>query len=204
MTALRIIGDVAHLPDHGNGSAALGWWGTLGFVLIEGMAFVLAIGALLYLLPEQPAWPPASPPPDLLYGTLFTAIIVLSEIPNFLAGRVAMRHDVRAVRIVLVVMSAIGLVLAAVRAFEFGALNVLWTDNAYGSIVWALMLMHTVHIGTDVFDTLVLTVLVFVRKVDGRRLSDVEDNAFYWHFVTIAWLVLYVLIYLLPRFISRG
>jgi hypothetical protein len=63
MRTLRLVGDVSNLPDYAFGTAALGWWGTLGFMLIEGMAFVLGIGTLFYLLPQQPAWPPASAPP---------------------------------------------------------------------------------------------------------------------------------------------
>lgn len=204
MRTLRLVGDLAHLPDYGYGAAALGWWGTLGFVLIEGMAFVLAIGALLYLLPEQPSWPPASPPPDLLWGSLFTAIVLASEVPNIWVGRAAKRQDLRRVRIGLVIAVIFGILLAIVRAFEFGALNELWYRNAYGSIIWALMLMHTVHVATDVYDTGVLAVLTFTHPMGGRRFSDVEDNAFYWHFVVVAWLVLYTLIYLLPRFIGRG
>jgi heme/copper-type cytochrome/quinol oxidase subunit 3 len=203
MRAVRVIGDISHLPDYGMGSSALGWWGTAGFILIEGMAFVLGIGALLYLVPQQPAWPPASPPPDLLWGTLFTAVVVLSEIPNVLAGRAATACSTRGVRIGLVAAVGIGLLLAVIRAFEFGALNERWDENAYGSIVWALLFMHTVHVATDVYDTIVLAVLAHVRPLDGRRFSDVEDNATYWHFVVVAWLVLYLVIYWLPRWLAH-
>jgi cytochrome c oxidase subunit 3 len=201
---LRVVADVSHLPDYGFGASALGWWGTVGFILIEGMAFVLGIGTLFYLLPQQPAWPPASPPPDLLYGTLFTVVVLLSEIPNVIAGRAAKRQDARGVRIGLLIAVAVGIVLAVIRAFEFGALNERWDHNAYGSIIWALMLMHTVHVATDVYDTGVLAVLSLRRPLDGRRMSDAEDNAMYWHFVVLAWLVLYVVIYLLPRMLDHA
>lgn len=204
MKPLRLAGDLAHLPDYGYGASALGWWGTLGFVLIEGMAFALGAGALLYLLPLQPRWPPASPPPDLLWGTLFTAIVIASEWPNIWVARAAKHGELRQVRIGLVVAVAVGLALVVVRAFEFGALNERWDHNAYGSIVWALMLMHTVHLVTDVYDTGVLALLSFTHPMDGRRFSDVEDNAFYWHFVVLAWIVLYGLVYLLPRLLGHG
>jgi cytochrome c oxidase subunit 3 len=204
MRSMRVVGDVSQLPDYAFGTTALGWWGTLGFMLIEGMAFVLGIGTLFYLLPQQPAWPPASAPPDLVDGTLFTAVIVLSEIPNVIAAKAAKACDSRRVRICLSIAVAIGLVLAVIRGFEFGALNERWDRNAYGSIVWALLLMHTVHVATDVYDTIVLAVLAYAKPIDGRRFSDVEDNAAYWHFVTGAWIVLYVLIYWLPRILAHG
>lgn len=204
MNVFRLSGDLAGLPDYGYGPVALGWWGTLGFMLIEGMAFVLGAGTLLYLLPEQSSWPPASPAPDLLWGSLFTAIILLSEVPNIWVERAARRQELRPVRIGLVVAIGVGLALAVVRTFEFGALNERWDHSAYGSILWALLLMHTVHLATDVYDTGVLAVLTFTHRIDGRRFSDAEDNAFYWHFVVLAWCALYVLIYLLPRFVAHG
>jgi heme/copper-type cytochrome/quinol oxidase subunit 3 len=71
--------------------------------------------------------------------------------------------------------------------------------NAYGSIVWFILGLHTTHLLTDVGDTIVLTVLMFTRHATERRFSDVGDNAFYWYFVVGSWLLLYGLIYWAPR-----
>jgi cytochrome c oxidase subunit I+III len=196
---LHLSGDVAHLPDAAFGSRSLGWWGVLGFMLIEGIAFVLAAGAYFYLMPFQQAWPPSSPPPALVYGTLFTAVTVASEIPNALVKRAAEHHDVRRTRLLMALMSVLGLVLMGVRALEFTTLNEHWTSNAYGSILWALLVLHTVHVATDLYDTLVLTVLIWRHEPDTRKLSDVSDNALYWHFVAISWLGIYALVYWVPR-----
>jgi cytochrome c oxidase subunit 3 len=199
MRPLRIIGDIRHLPDHAFGPASLGWWGTVGFMLIEGMAFVLAAGAYFYLMSNEAAWPPGGLPPSLRYGTMFTALAIVSELPNVWLARRNHVGDVRAIRIGLWLMVAIGVALMVIRGFEFGALNVRWNDNAYGSIIWALMLMHSVHIGTDLYDSIVLAVIATLHDPDARKRSDVSDNALYWHFVVVAWLPVYVLVYLLPR-----
>ena len=37
------------------------------------------------------------------------------------------------------------------------------------------------------------------RLRNGRRFSDVSDNAFYWDFVVLSWLPIYFLIYWVPR-----
>ena len=199
---IRIVGDVSELADYGYGPQALGWWGVLGFVLIEGMAFVLVIGAYLYLLPFEAHWPPALRPPDLRYGTLFTILMLASVVPNHMIKHAARREDETAVRRLILVMIAFGIALLIVRVFEFTALNTRWDLNAYGSIVWAIMVIHTIHLATDFYDTCPLAVLVHVRGIDGRHFSDVEDNAVYWDFVAFSWLVLYVLIYWLPRMLS--
>ncbi|HZP67215.1 MAG TPA: cytochrome c oxidase subunit 3 [Rudaea sp.] len=195
---IAIAGDVSQLPDFGYGSVALGWWGTFGFMLIEGMAFVLAIGVYLYLIPFESHWPP-SPPPGLRYGTAFTLIALASLVPNAWVLRAARRGDLVRVRRGLIVMVAVGVLLLVVRGFELTALNARWDENTYGSILWAIMLIHTTHLATDVYDSCPLAVLVYVRDVDGRRYSDVEDNATYWNFVVLSWLAIYALVYWLPR-----
>ena len=95
-------------------------------------------------------------------------------------------------------MSVIGLVLIAIRFYEFTQLNVRWDQNAYGSITWFLLALHATHIITDFGDTGVLTALMFTRHGKGKRFSDVEDNAFYWYFVVGSWVPMYLLIYWVP------
>ena len=100
-------------------------------------------------------------------------------------------------------MSVFGVLPLILRVFEFRALNVLWDTNAYGSIVWLLLGLHTLHIGTDCVDTLVLTALMFTKNGHmKRRFSDVNDNAVYWDFVVVSWLPIYFLIYWFPRLVG--
>jgi heme/copper-type cytochrome/quinol oxidase subunit 3 len=99
-------------------------------------------------------------------------------------------------------MSLIGLGGLAIRAFEFGALNCRWDLNAYGSIVWALLFMHTFHLVTDSLETCAICAIMFLGPVDARRFVDVGENAEYWDFVVLAWIPVYVVIYWAPRWLS--
>jgi cytochrome c oxidase subunit 3 len=197
----RFSGDLAHLPTHAFGHRSLTWWGVIAFMLIEGGFFALTIAAYFYLMSQEQSWPPPPfQPPGWLAGTLFTVMMLASEIPNTMIKRATEAGRLREVRKLLLVMSAIGLVLLIIRAFEFTSLNVLWYDNAYGSIVWALLVLHTTHVLTDWGDTLVLAALMHTKHgIVGRRFVDVSENALYWRFVWIAWLPIYFLIYWLPR-----
>jgi heme/copper-type cytochrome/quinol oxidase subunit 3 len=196
----RVVADLSKLPLHGMGTASATWWGTLAFMLIEGTGFALAIAVYLYLMSIAAIWPLAAPSPNLLPGTIVTLMLIASVVPNYLVSRWAGRRDLRKVRIGLVVMSILGIAPLVVRFFEFPALNVSWDANAYGSIVWMLVGLHTTHIITDVVDTLVLAALMFTRHGDNlRRFGDVQDNAMYWNFVVLAWLPIYGCIYWIPR-----
>ena len=192
--------DVSALPTHASGHHGIMWWGGAGMMAIEGTMFVLLMVAYLYLKGRSPEWPPGFFAPVLLWGTINTGIMLLSLIPNHLTKKAAERQDLRASRLWLCVSLVFALAFLTVRVFEFGALNVWWDSNAYGSIVWALLGFHTVHLLTDVLDSIAFAVLMFTGPLDESHLVDVAENALYWYFVVAFWLPIYGLIYLAPRF----
>ena len=201
MTGRRIVGSsLGALPTYAFGSRGPIWWGTLGFMLIEGTAFVLAAGAYLYIRGRDLHWPPeGTAPPDLLWGTLFTVVMLASLAPNLWLDKAAKARDLRASRLGMAIMTAIAVVALVIRGFEFPHLNTHWHDTAYGSVTWALIALHTTHVVTDFADTAALGAFVFTHEVDGKRFTDVSDNAHYWNFVVLSWLPLYALIYWAPR-----
>ena len=130
-------------------------------------------------------------------------MLLLSLIPNQLIKGWARAEDVTKTRLGLVIMCIAGILPLIVRVFEFMALNVRWDTDAYGSIVWLLLGLHTTHLVTDVIDTIVLMALMFTRHgYEGRRFSDVYDNASYWDFVVVSWLPVYFILYWFPRLVS--
>jgi len=194
--------DVAALPPGAFGSRSLMWWGTVGIMLIEGMVFALAIATYFYFRTRMPVWPPDGvAPPDLGWGTANTLVLLVSMVPNALAKRAGERIDLRGVRAWMVVCLAFGVAFTAIRVYEFRHLNVMWDHDAYGSIVWLLLGLHTTHIVTDFLDTAVLAVLMFVGPIEEKRFVDVEENAAYWYFVVLTWLPIYGVIYWAPRLI---
>jgi cytochrome c oxidase subunit III len=198
----RFTDDVAELPTHAFSHRSLTWWGIIGFMVIEGTAFGLAIAAYFFLMSHEQQWAPGPwQPPGLIAGTLFTLVILVSEIPNTMVKKAAAKYDVEAIRNLLPWIVGIGVVLLVIRGFEFNSLHVLWYESAYGSIIWALLLLHTTHITTDWFDTVVLWQLMKTPHGESpRRVVDTDENALYWRFVWLSWLPIYVLIYWVPRF----
>ena len=191
--------DVGALPSYGFSHRSLMWWGTWGLMLIEATVFALAVIVYFYLRAHADRWPMTTPPPTLLWGTLNTAILIASTVPNHFAKRAAEEHDRRGVQLWLSVCLAFGLLFLAVRWMEFTALNVRWDTDAYGSIVWTLLGLHTFHLVTDTWDTAVLDLLFFTGPLEGRRYVDVSENGLYWYFVVLSWLPIYAVVYLAPR-----
>jgi heme/copper-type cytochrome/quinol oxidase subunit 3 len=192
--------DVAKLPSYGFSHRSLMWWGTAGMIAIEGSAFAFAIVVYFYLRSLADTWPSGGGAPGLLWGTLNLVLILASAIPNHWCDKAAIDHDLRKVRIGLVICCIFGLALMIVRGLEFTTLNVRGDESAYGSVVWVLLGLHTFNLITDVADTLVLTVVMFKGPLDGKRFVDVAENSGYWDFIVVTWLPIYAVIYWGARF----
>jgi heme/copper-type cytochrome/quinol oxidase subunit 3 len=195
----QLVLDVRALPSFAFSHRNLTWWSTLGLMLIEGTVFAIAVMMYFYLRTRAPAWPMAADPPRLLWGTLNTLVLLASLWPNQLAKNAAERGDRRGAALWLSVCLVASVGFLAIRGFEFAALNVSWYTNAYGSVVWLLLGLHTTHLITDTVDTAVLAALLFGGPFEGKRLVDVSENALYWYFVVLSWLPIYGVIYWASR-----
>ncbi|HWR15933.1 MAG TPA: hypothetical protein VN577_13985 [Terriglobales bacterium] len=190
---------VGDLPTVVFGHRSLIWWGTIGMMAIEGTMFAIVIGSYFYLRTRTTDWPPGLMPPALLWGILNTVVFLLSVVPNQITKKVAEKGQLGPVRIGLVVMCIVGVANLVIRVFEFASLNCQWDANAYASILWFLIGLHTVHLATDWTDTVVLTVLFFTGPIEGKRYMDVSENSDYWYFVVLTWLPIWFVIYFAPR-----
>ena len=197
----RAVLDVSKLPNVVFGTRSLTWCGIMGMMAIEGTVFVLMIASYFYLHSRSLEWPPRENPPDLFWGTLNTAIFLLSMIPNEWYRRRASKGDRKAMQIGLVILTLVGMLNVVVRYFELRHLNCDWSLDAYGSAVWMLMGLHVTHLLTDLVDTIVLTTLFFTPLVEGKRFMDASENADYWYFVVLSWVPIYFVIYWAPRWL---
>jgi cytochrome c oxidase subunit I+III len=191
--------DVSQLPTHAFGHRSVMWWATICMVAIEATAFALAISSYLYLKGRVPHWPVGAPAPHLLWGTVNVVVLVASAWPNLMARKAAERFDLSGVRLWMTIALVFALAFNIVRFLEFDQLQVRWDTNAYGSVTWLLLGLHTTHVLTDFLDSAVLAAVMFCGRVDENRFVDVSENAMYWNFVVVSWLPIYAVIYLAPR-----
>jgi heme/copper-type cytochrome/quinol oxidase subunit 3 len=140
-------------------------------------------------------------PPYLPWGSINIGIALLSLIPNQMVKSAAKQLDLKKVRMLLLLMSGVSIVNLVIRWLEFPSLHCTWNDNAYTSIVWALLFLHSIHLVTDAYDTFVLTALFFFGPIQNKRFMDASENADYWYFVVLSWVPIYLVIYWAPRWL---
>jgi len=197
----RAVADIAHLPRTVFGHRSLMWWGTLGFIMIEGTTLFICAVTYFYLRKNFTSWPPQHVwRPGLVVPTIQAVLMLASIIPMRAVDRDSSRLDIRGVRSGLLVCSVLVLAMCVLRVFEFQALKVHWDTSAYGSAAWAVVFAHSTLLLLEAAETWTITALMFSPTVEDRDLSGVSDNAFYWYFLIGVWVPLYVAVFLSPYF----
>jgi cytochrome c oxidase subunit 3 len=202
MTSLRAEDTVQDLPTVTFGQRSLMWWGTLGFMVIEGWTIALLLVSYLYLRQSAGAWPPApAQSPSLSLPSINLGLMAISVIPAMFAARAGQRLDEPALKRWLVVLSVVAMAILVLRWWDFEALRVRWDANAYSSAAWMIVGFHSSLLLLDVLDTIGLTLFLFLRRQPVKTFSDAADNSFYWYFTVGIWLPIYLITYVGPRVI---
>jgi heme/copper-type cytochrome/quinol oxidase subunit 3 len=199
MSGMRVELDVARLPTTTFGPRSHMWWGTLGFMLIEGTTLLVCIASYFYLRLNFPTWPPEHTlRPSLFWPTVHLVIMLASMVPMALADRAAKRFDLAGLRRWLTVACGFAIAFLFLRWQDFLALNVRWDANAYASIAWATVGFHGTILLLQVIETVIFTFFMYRGQIQEKHFSDASDSGFYWYFLVGSWVPLYVMVYLSP------
>ncbi|MGI8547162.1 MAG: cytochrome c oxidase subunit 3, partial [Gemmatimonadaceae bacterium] len=143
MKRVRVVADVAHLPDVTFGPRSTAWWGTVGFMVIEGGTLVICAFTYLYLRKNFVAFPPLGTPlPSLPVPIAQLILMGISIVPMWCAARAARALDPDRARTALIIASVLKLGIFVLRWYEFKALNTRWNSDAYGSAAWFVLGFH--------------------------------------------------------------
>lgn len=177
--------------------------GRLGMMLLLGTETILFscfIGAYLVLRMGSAMWPPAGTP-TLHAGLslLNTAVLVLSSALAFTFRREISRQDIATGLKFLSATFLLGLLFLVLQGVEFHRLYVQGLtlhSGTYGALFYCLITCHGFHVlGGLAF----LSYLLWrAKRLGFSRLRERAGYAeLYWHFVTVVWLVLFGILYIL-------
>ena len=199
MSATRTL-DVSTLPAAVLDSRSLVWWGTVIMSLIETIVFAISVGAYFYLRMIANEWPPGRiGPPGLTAATVNVVILLVSVIPAIALDRAARRRDTGAVRLFLALNLVFGTAFLVLRFFEFRALHCWWNSNAYGSVTWTILGLHTSNLLTSLLETAIVFAWFLLEKPDEHHFLDARLDGVFWYFIVLTWIPLYLVVFIVPR-----
>ena len=197
----RPVLDVSALPGVAFGKSNTTWLANVFYMMIEGTMFALLFASYFYLRTRTSGWPPSQSPPNLSYGVINGIVFLLSLIPARYAQKVAPSGDRSRIQLALAGLAGFAIVNMVLRGFELASMNCRWYDNAYGSIIWSLIGLHSGHLITEFIETACILGIAFTPRMEGTRLADVAINSDYWYFVVVTAVLMDFIIYGTTRFL---
>lgn len=199
----RPVVDASQLPTTVFRARDMMWWGTVGFIVIEGFTLVLCAMVHVYLRKNFSTWPPEGIPRPSVVAPTIQVAIMLTSLPFITRlDRAAMRFDFETVRKHLTIASVFCAAFVGMRVWELTqSLNVRWDANAYGSAQWLVVGAHGTLLAIQLVETAGMAAIFWIGPVEKKHFSDSYDVAFYWWFIVLAWLPLYLLCFVLPHFV---
>jgi heme/copper-type cytochrome/quinol oxidase subunit 3 len=200
--------DVSELPGSAFDSQSPVWWGNTLLMLIETMTLALLIVSYFYLSQNFEFWPPPSvsqlppihdPDPDLAIGSWLVGLLAIATIPMIWADRGAHNMQRFPVLAGTSLGALAGVIAIVLRIFEFGAVKVRWDENAYGSLVWALLFIHLLYLIVEVGEIVLNVLWIAMHGMDEKHAVDVTLSTGFWYWTAATAVVIYGVIYWAPR-----
>lgn len=199
----QIVFDVSTTPTEAIGTKSPIWWGQSLMMVIESTILAMLIASYAYVRSNFAVWPPqGTPMPDVVIPTIEVVVLLLSCVPLHLSDK-ASKEGKR----LTVVMGFLGnMFLAAVflglRWFELVHLPLKWTTNIYGSFIWIIIGLHTMHAIADFVQTTVVLSIILMHRVGRKQIHGIEVDGLYWYWIVGMWIPLWFLVYVYPRLIK--
>lgn len=193
--------DVGQLPDYSFGSRSPLWWGIVGLMTVEGTVVATMIASFFYLQVNHAVWPPSgTTPPELLLPIISTIVLMLSMIPIYITDKQFKKGNAQPLKSLPLISIVLALVFLGIKTYEYiYHVDFRWDSHSYGSIVWLMIGFHSTHVIVVILKTIVVIWLARKQYFTLDKRIIVTVNGLYWYFVAVAWIPLFMTIYLGSR-----
>jgi cytochrome c oxidase subunit 3/cytochrome o ubiquinol oxidase subunit 3 len=146
------------------------------------------------------------PFPEDVYNIPFTSltsfILLMSSLTMVLALAAIQRGDYRRLRIWLMATALFGATFIGGQVFEFTEFyreGLKLDTNLFGSSFFVLTGLHGAHVTGGIVWLLSLWGLATQGRLTSADSEKVEIAGLYWHFVDVVWIVIFTVVYLIPK-----
>ena len=196
------VAEVGHdAPPTGTGvtNTKLAMW---LFLSSDCLFFGAFISAYLFYRGRPQAGPKAQDVYNIPFTSVTSFILLMSSLTMVLALAAIQRGDYRRLRIWLLATAMFGATFVGGQVFEFTeftrkGLNI--DTNLFGSSFYVLTGLHGAHVTAGIVWLVSLWGLAVQGRLTQADSERVEIAGLYWHFVDVVWIVIFTVIYLLPK-----
>jgi heme/copper-type cytochrome/quinol oxidase subunit 3 len=203
MTLPAHVPDDRLLPRPPTSTADVGYWGMALFVATEATMFASLIISYLFLGTANPGWPPPGiERPKLILPPIMTVILLASSVTMAWAEHGIKKGERGRLRLGLGLTMLLGVIFLGVQAAEYrDKLATMQPQaHAYAASFYTITSFHALHVLTGLLLLGYAEVRALLGHFDADRHLAVKNVGLYWHFVDAVWLLIFLTLYLSPRF----
>jgi cytochrome c oxidase subunit 3 len=199
----QVVFDVSTTPMEALGTRSPIWWGQSLMMLIESVILAMVVASYAYVRSTFAVWPPQGTPlPDLVIPSIEVLVLLLSCVPLHLSDTASKKGKRLTVVFGLLGNLFLAAVFLGLRWFELVHLPLKWNTNIYGSFIWILLGLHTMHGIADFVQSTVVLAVVLMHRVGRKQIHGIEVDSLYWYWIVAMWIPLWFVIYVYPRLIK--
>ena len=177
----------------------------------EAMFFLCLIMAFIYMAFHSGFEPHELNKLNIRTTGMYTILLIASSFSLLLAERCLRYGKIGGLKGWLLLTIFLGTTFLFGQGKEYLRLireNVTLSGSVFGTSFFTLTGFHGLHVFIGLIVLSVILLLVFLgdysrasptRKVDSRH-TALNTAAIYWHFVDIVWLMVFTVVYVLPKF----
>ena len=189
----------ATVPVRGEGRPTA-WWGMVSLIMTEATIFAGLIGSYFFLRAASKQWPPPGiEEPKLTLSIIMSFVLWGSSLPMLFAERGIEKGNQLRLRLGLMAAWIMGAAFLGYSMKDFSELKFSWGENAYGSIYYTTVGLHTLHVFVGLVMSAVVQIKAWLGKFSEERHVTVQVYAMYWHFVDAVWLFVFPTFILSPH-----
>ncbi len=202
VTPRPLHGTPAHAPPvtaSGVTNTKLAMW---LFLSSDALFFGAFISAYLLYRGRSQDPPFAEDVYNIPFTSVTSFILLMSSLTMVLALAAIQRGDYRRLRIWLLATALFGSTFIAGQVFEFTEFyreGLTPSSNLFGSTFFVLTGLHGAHVTAGIIWLLSLWGLAAQGRLTSADSEKVEIAGLYWHFVDVVWIVIFTVVYLIPR-----
>jgi cytochrome c oxidase subunit 3/cytochrome o ubiquinol oxidase subunit 3 len=139
---------------------------------------------------------------DIPFTSATSFILLMSSLTMVLALAAIQRGDHRRLKVWLLATALFGMVFIGGQIFEFTEFThkgLTIDANLFGSSFYLLTGLHGLHVTAGIVWLLSLWGLSMQGQLEQHDSEKIEIAGLYWHFVDVVWIVIFTVVYLIPR-----
>lgn len=134
---------------------------------------------------------------------IFTGILICSSFTFWLAEKNYKSGKIRSLKIWLLITILFGIIFLFGQGKEYWRLineRITLHGSVFGTSFFTLTGFHGFHVLIGLIILTIILIMAFIGDFNKPSSNVIGTVGIYWHFVDIVWMVVFMVVYVLPRF----